>query len=1073
MRALALLALVAGSCAAAAAHDDDGTRLQLDHGAAAAGPLPAGASHLQRDATKAAPPPPAGPPSRLQHDANAASPPAGAASRLQRDASTALPPAGAILLNSSRLGRRFDGFGGLSGGGATSRLLQDYEAGPAGAVLDLLFKPFYGAALHGLKVEVGGDSFSGCGTEPSHMHNATDFSTRRGYEWSLMRGAAARNPSILGYALPWSFPHWIGANTSGNPLNAAARNPSILGFPHWIGANTSGNPLNAAAAGYMAAFCAGAAAGAGGGWVCDMVGSWNERSWTIDYTLQLRAALDAANQTAARLVLADDGDWGPAAAVLSNATFAAVVDVLGIHYPVGSNSSSLAIATGLPLWASEDSSTYFDAAGGACLSRILNWNYVWGSMTSLYVWNLLTSYLDHLFWWGDSLMGAAYPWAGSWQEASPLWAAAHLTQFAWPGWAYLPASQALPAGQGGSGLLPGGGTYVTLVDATGFSAVAAAAGEAAAAACAGGDAGGDAGASCAAARVAAVKAAHEDHFASGGAYREGAAAASAAAAFSASAAAAASSSSAAAAAASGGPLEWTIILETTTPAHSQCIRSNPHAPWAVVEEQNVTFVLDAGLALPPSVVVWKTVHFTSAGEPAVVWFQRQEALPVDAATRSFTLPRLHPDTTVTLTSMDRGQAHGTPPPPPPVTPFPSPYADDFASTPVEGMPRYFSDQTGSFAVMPRRDGVPGTAYEQVVVAAPVAWSGDSLFPVTILGDWNASLADVSVDAFIYSPSAYTPTGDPLVSLIPCDGGDAGQVWALNASADFALPGSLVDAQLRQCFDVFGCDPDPGTPVWMWPCVASAPGTPCSSTNQLWSVGGGGTLVSGMDGHLCVTALPAAAGGGWSIVMHPCGGAPAGGVQTFAYDGGAGLFRAGGAAAGLCLCSRPPPQPAGDATHAGIGLRLGGMTAASSVARAYSTTWFNYGYFFSVRPDGSWAIAAGPDAPGELSEAEVAARVAAGRGPRRSAAAAAAAPPPPPLRADPRVTLANGTLPAGAMGLQQWHTLRFTAAGATLCAYFDGAQLACVHDATFPVGWAALHSGWSITQFANFSMTSSA
>lgn len=66
-------------------------------------------------------------------------------------------------------------------------------------------------------------------------------------------------------------------------------------------------------------------------------------------------------------------------------------------------------------------------------------------------------------------------------------------------------------------------------------------------------------------------------------------------------------------------------------------------------------------------------------------------------------------------------------------------------------------------------------------------------------------------------------------------------------------------------------------------------------------------------------------------------------------------------------------------------------------------------------------------------------------------------------------LANGTLPEGAMGLQQWHTLRLRAVGSSLSAFFDGVSLAVVDDAAYPVGWAGLSSGWHIAQFANFSM----
>ena len=57
-----------------------------------------------------------------------------------------------LSLNTSALGKTFDGVGGLSGGGATTRLLVDYPPAQRDDVLDFLFKPGHGASLHMLKV---------------------------------------------------------------------------------------------------------------------------------------------------------------------------------------------------------------------------------------------------------------------------------------------------------------------------------------------------------------------------------------------------------------------------------------------------------------------------------------------------------------------------------------------------------------------------------------------------------------------------------------------------------------------------------------------------------------------------------------------------------------------------------------------------------------------------------------------------------------------------------------------------------------------------------------------------------
>ena len=71
----------------------------------------------------------------------------------------------------------------LSRGGATSVLLKDYPEPQRSQVLDLLFKPKFGASMSALMVEVPGDGNSTQGSEPSHMHNKDDLDYSRGYEW--------------------------------------------------------------------------------------------------------------------------------------------------------------------------------------------------------------------------------------------------------------------------------------------------------------------------------------------------------------------------------------------------------------------------------------------------------------------------------------------------------------------------------------------------------------------------------------------------------------------------------------------------------------------------------------------------------------------------------------------------------------------------------------------------------------------------------------------------------------------------------------------------------------------------
>ena len=60
-----------------------------------------------------------------------------------------------IRIDRDNLGPRFDGIGALSGGGATSRLLIDYQEPYRSHILDYLFKPNFGASLQILKVRDG------------------------------------------------------------------------------------------------------------------------------------------------------------------------------------------------------------------------------------------------------------------------------------------------------------------------------------------------------------------------------------------------------------------------------------------------------------------------------------------------------------------------------------------------------------------------------------------------------------------------------------------------------------------------------------------------------------------------------------------------------------------------------------------------------------------------------------------------------------------------------------------------------------------------------------------------------
>lgn len=67
----------------------------------------------------------------------------------------------------------FDGIGAISGGGGETVLLPNYPKPQQTEILDFLLKPNYGASLHIIKVEMGGDAISTDGAKP-HAHRIRD-----------------------------------------------------------------------------------------------------------------------------------------------------------------------------------------------------------------------------------------------------------------------------------------------------------------------------------------------------------------------------------------------------------------------------------------------------------------------------------------------------------------------------------------------------------------------------------------------------------------------------------------------------------------------------------------------------------------------------------------------------------------------------------------------------------------------------------------------------------------------------------------------------------------------------------
>ncbi|NUR29905.1 MAG: galactosylceramidase [Catenulispora sp.] len=346
---------------------------------------------------------------------------------------TAAAPAHAatsITLNGASGGRTFDGVGAISGGGGNSRLLIDYPEPQRGQILDYMFKPAYGAAAQMLKIEIGGDTNSTSGAEPSIEHTRGTVNCDVGYEFWLAQQAKARNPNIKLYGLAWGAPGWIGG---GNFWSTDMVNYLVS----WLGCAKSK------------------------GLTIDYLGGWNERNYNVGWYEQLRSALNSNGYSGTQLVAADS-DWGVANDVNSNPAFASAVSILGAHYPCGYRSAQStctvpgsASSTGKPLWASENGSDDYNA-GAQAMARGINRGYIDGRMTAYLNWPIVAAITPNLPWATMGVVLAPQPWSGYYSVGKNAWVMAHTTQFTAPGWKYLDSSSAIINGNRSNG------SYVTL-----------------------------------------------------------------------------------------------------------------------------------------------------------------------------------------------------------------------------------------------------------------------------------------------------------------------------------------------------------------------------------------------------------------------------------------------------------------------------------------------------------------------------------------------------------------------------------------------------------------------------------
>ena len=344
-------------------------------------------------------------------------------------AAVSAQPGQTVTIDGSGGGRTFQGFGAVSGNGS-SRLLTDYPEPQRSQILDYLFKPGYGASLQILKVEIGADTDSTSGSEPSSERQSSQVNCNAGYEWWLMAQAKARNPGIKFYALEWGAPGWLtGGFWSQDNINY------LLG---WLGCARQH------------------------GFTISYLGGRDESGYDKGFYEKLHQALRANGYTT-QVVATDDHNppdyWAVATDMKSDPAFSDAVDILGEHDVCvwrslyqHCNASQDALDSGKPLFNSEQSAEDY-AVGAGPLARAGNRNYIDARVTANINWALTGSSYGDFPVAGTALTLADKPWSGYYDVGPEIWVDAQTTQFAQPGWRYIDSA---------SGYLSNGASYVTL-----------------------------------------------------------------------------------------------------------------------------------------------------------------------------------------------------------------------------------------------------------------------------------------------------------------------------------------------------------------------------------------------------------------------------------------------------------------------------------------------------------------------------------------------------------------------------------------------------------------------------------
>ena len=331
------------------------------------------------------------------------------------------------------------GLGAVTGNNS-SRLLMDYKTENPEAyweIMNMLFKPDYGAGLSHVKIEFGTDVNSSSGTEPSIMRSADETAdVTRGAGFMFAADALSINPDITVDLLRWGEPKWV------TDAFAESEEKGFEARYKWYKAAIDG-----AYDTYGMKFTHISADGNEPAKI--------DTDWIIYLADRLENETDERyDYGTIKIVAADEvGSWKIATAMMKNEELRNAVDILGEHYNTHANDKALELnkTYGKEIWYTEgiapaiisrlgvtSNGSGINGKNGALdvCNRIIN-GYYNGRMTMYEYQPAVAAYYSGAKFFPKSLLNAQNPWSGYYEADIGIWTSAHFTHFIKNGWRFI------------------------------------------------------------------------------------------------------------------------------------------------------------------------------------------------------------------------------------------------------------------------------------------------------------------------------------------------------------------------------------------------------------------------------------------------------------------------------------------------------------------------------------------------------------------------------------------------------------------------------------------------------------